>query len=109
ARHGAVRGPVRQYLEEDLAAVRAPGTRARRGWGRGAARHLRPARGETTMKWITRERARVDRIACPWLISRFIDPTPVFLFVPASDVLAAAKREDAIPYDVPDVELGHHG
>ena len=61
------------------------------------------------MKWITRERARVDRIACPWLISRFIDPKPEFLFVPAAEVLAAAKREQAIPYDVPDVELGHHG
>src|ERR1700752_725266 len=61
------------------------------------------------MKWITRERARVDRIACPWLISRFIDPTPEFLFVPASQVLDAAKREGAIPYDVPNVELGHRG
>jgi protein-tyrosine-phosphatase len=61
------------------------------------------------MKWITRERARVDRIACPWLISRFIDPKPEFLFVPAGEVLAVAKREQAIPYDVPDVELGHHG
>src|SRR5882724_5797725 len=61
------------------------------------------------MKWITRERARVDRIACPWLITRFIDPKPEFLFVPASDVLTAAKREDAIPYDVPNVELGHQG
>jgi protein-tyrosine-phosphatase len=61
------------------------------------------------MKWITRERARVDRIACPWLISRFIDPKPEFLFVPAGEVLAAAKREQAIAYDVPDVELGHHG
>src|SRR5512144_3286112 len=61
------------------------------------------------MKWITRERARVDRIACPWLISRFIDPAPHFLFVPAADVLAASKRESAIPYDIPDVELGHHG
>jgi protein-tyrosine-phosphatase len=61
------------------------------------------------MKWITRERARVDRIACPWLISRFIDAKPEFLFVPAGDVLGAAKREQAIPYDVPDVELGHHG
>jgi len=54
-------------------------------------------------------RARVDRIACPWLISRFIDPKPEFLFVPAGEVLAVAKREQAIPYDVPDVELGHHG
>jgi protein-tyrosine-phosphatase len=61
------------------------------------------------MKWITRERARVDRIACPWLISRFIDPKPEFLFVPARDVMAAAEREHAIPYDVPDVDLGHHG
>jgi protein-tyrosine-phosphatase len=61
------------------------------------------------MKWITRERARVDRIACPWLISRFIDPKPEFLFVPAREVLAAARREDATPYDVPDVELGHRG
>lgn len=61
------------------------------------------------MKWITRERARVDRIACPWLIRRFIDPAPEFLFVPARDVLAASKRENAIPYDIPDVELGHHG
>jgi protein-tyrosine-phosphatase len=61
------------------------------------------------MKWITRERARVDRIACPWLISRFIDPTPEFLFVPANQVLDAAKREGAIPYDIPNIELGHHG
>lgn len=61
------------------------------------------------MKWITRERARVDRIACPWLISRFVDPKPEFLFVPAAQVVEAAKREGAIPYDIPDVELGHHG
>jgi protein-tyrosine-phosphatase len=61
------------------------------------------------MKWITRERARVDRIACPWLITRFIDPAPEFLFVPARDVLAESKRQGAIPYDIPDVELGHHG
>jgi len=61
------------------------------------------------MKWVTRERARVDRIACPWLISRFIDKEPMFLFVPSSQVLAVAEREKAIPYDVPNVELGHHG
>jgi len=61
------------------------------------------------MKWITREKARVDRIACPWLISRFIDREPVFLFVPAAEVTEVAKREQAIPYDVPGVELGHHG
>lgn len=61
------------------------------------------------MKWVTREKARVDRIACPWLISRFIDRDPVFLFVPAGEVMKVAEREQAIPYDVPGVELGHHG
>jgi protein-tyrosine-phosphatase len=61
------------------------------------------------MKWITRERARVDRIACPWLITRFIDPKPEFLFVPAKEVLAASRRDNAIPYDIPDAELGHRG
>src|SRR5206468_2690300 len=61
------------------------------------------------MKWVTRERARVDRIACPWLISRFVDRDAVFLFVPGDQVMAVAKRENAIPYDVPGVELGHHG
>ena len=58
------------------------------------------------MKWVTRERARVDRIACPWLITRFIDPKPELLFVPAKEVRAVAEREGAIPYDIPDVELG---
>ena len=61
------------------------------------------------MKWVTREKARVDRIACPWLISRFIDKAPEFLFVPADQVMEVARRENAIPYDVPNVELGHHG
>lgn len=61
------------------------------------------------MKWVTREHARVDRIACPWLISRFIDRDPVFLFVPAAEVMTVAAREQAIPYDVPGAELGHHG
>jgi hypothetical protein len=61
------------------------------------------------MKWVTREKARVDRIACPWLITRFVDKEPTFLFVPDSKVLAVAKDENAIPYDVPGVELGHHG
>jgi hypothetical protein len=61
------------------------------------------------MKWITREKARVDRIACPWLITRFIDQDPTFLFVPAGEVMATAAREGATPYDVPGVRLGHHG
>jgi protein-tyrosine-phosphatase len=61
------------------------------------------------MKWITRERARVDRIACPWLITRFVDPRPEFVFVRPGEVLGEAKRQNAIPYDIPNVELGHHG
>jgi hypothetical protein len=61
------------------------------------------------MKWITREKARVDRIACPWLIQRFIDREAVFLFVPEREVMSAAAREGATPFDVPGVELGHHG
>jgi hypothetical protein len=61
------------------------------------------------MKWVTRERPKVDRVACPWLIRRFVDPDARFLYVPADQVMAVAKGEDAIPYDVPDVELGHHG
>ena len=59
------------------------------------------------MKWVTRENAKVDRIACPWLIRRFIDPDAEFLYVPADEVKSVAGREGAIPYDVPGVELGH--
>lgn len=61
------------------------------------------------MRWITRERVKVDRVACPWLIRKFIDPASEFLFVPADQVMIDAARLDAIPYDVPGVELGHHG
>lgn len=61
------------------------------------------------MKWITRERVKVDRVACPWLIKKFVDAEAEFLFVPGDRVMATAEREGAIPYDVPNVELGHHG
>src|SRR2546426_318664 len=61
------------------------------------------------MKWVTREKARVDRIACPWLISPFIDRDAIFRFVPRDQVMAVAEREGAIPCDVPGVELSHHG
>ena len=61
------------------------------------------------MKWITRERVKVDRVACPWMIKKFIDPLAEFLFVAPDDVMAVAEREDAVPYDVKGVELGHHG
>jgi hypothetical protein len=61
------------------------------------------------MKWITRERPKIDRIACPWLIARFIDADPDFLYVPAGQVMAAAQSTGATPYDVPGVELSHVG
>jgi hypothetical protein len=60
------------------------------------------------VKWITREHVKVDRVACPWLIKKFVDPDAEFLFVPSQEVLAEAGRLGAIPYDVPDVEFGHH-
>jgi hypothetical protein len=61
------------------------------------------------MKWVTRERVKVDRVACPWLIRKFVDPQAEFLFVPADMVMETAEREGAVPFDVPNVELGHHG
>jgi hypothetical protein len=61
------------------------------------------------MKWVTRERPKIDRIACPWLIARFIDEAPEFLYVPAGEVMRVAAETGALPYDVPGVELGHHG
>lgn len=61
------------------------------------------------MKWITREKVKVDRVACPWLIQRFVDPQAEFLFVPVDQVMAVAEREGATPYDTKGVELGHHG
>ena len=65
--------------------------------------------GGRLMKWITREHPHVDRVACPWLIERFVDPKAEFLYVPSDQVMAEAKRHGATPYDVKDVELGHHG
>ena len=60
------------------------------------------------MKWITRSHVHVDRVACPWLILRFVDNEAEFLFVPANQVKKVAAETDAIPFDAPDVELGHH-
>ena len=61
------------------------------------------------MKWITRSHVHVDRVACPWLIQRFVDSEAEFLFVPAGRIEATVKEEGAIPFDAPGVELGHHG
>lgn len=61
------------------------------------------------MKWITREHVKVDRVACPWLIKKFVDPSAEFYFVSSEQVLPEANRLNATPFDVPGVKLGHHG
>jgi hypothetical protein len=61
------------------------------------------------MKWVTRARPKVDRVACPWLIKKFVDPQAEFLYVTPEQVMEIAKREGAIPFDVTNAELGHHG
>jgi hypothetical protein len=63
---------------------------------------------ELAMQWVTRERPKIDRIACPWLIARFIDEDPDFLYAPIDEVMEIAAKTGATPYDVPGVELGHH-
>jgi hypothetical protein len=65
--------------------------------------------GDYIMKWITRERPKIDRIACPWLIKRFIDPQAVIVFVAKENVLAKAKQIDGIPFDIANVEYTHYG
>ena len=61
------------------------------------------------MKWVTRERPKIDRIACPWLVARFIDSEAEFLYVPAAQVLPVAQATGAVPYDIPGVEMSHVG
>ena len=61
------------------------------------------------MQWVTRARPKVDRIACPWLIKKFVDADPEFIYVPGDEVAGYAARTGAIPYDIPNVEFGHHG
>ena len=61
------------------------------------------------MKWITRERPKIDRIACPWLIKNFVDANAEFIYVPTAQVFEKAKELDAIPYDIPNAEYSHEG
>jgi hypothetical protein len=61
------------------------------------------------MKWITREKVKVDRVACPWLIRKFVDPDADFVFVPAEQVMVKARELGATPFDIEGCELGHHG
>lgn len=92
----AARGLNARFLEGGIAAWAAAG----------GSLDAKPVRGIT---WITRARPKIDRIACPWLIARFIDPAPTFVYAPSESVLAEAERLEAIPYDIPGVDLSHDG
>jgi len=61
------------------------------------------------MRWVTREHVHVDRTACPWLIKKYVDPKAEFIFVPAEKIEEVVKKDEAVPYDMPSAELGHHG
>jgi hypothetical protein len=74
---------------------------------RGGTLATKPCGAST--RWVTRERPKVDRIACPWLIARFVDPEAEFVYVPTPDVRRFAQEHDAVPYDIPDVEFSHDG
>ena len=78
------------------------------GWKQAGGDVVHKASNAST-RWVTRERPKIDRIACPWLIARFIDPQAEFLYVPTASVLSAATEKDAVPYDVPDVTFTHDG
>ena len=73
----------------------------------GGETFAKPAGGST--RWVTRERPKIDRIACPWLVRRFVDPEAEFLYVPTPDVKRVAEERQAVPYDIPDVEFSHEG
>ncbi len=92
----AAGGRKARFLEGGIAAWREAG----------GATSAKPVKG---VKWITRERPKIDRVACPWLIARFIDAAPEFLFVPSDKVKSEAERLGAIPYDVTDADLTHDG
>jgi len=90
-------GVAATYLEGGMAAWKACGLPTRR------------KRDAADDKWVTREHPKIDRIACPWLVRRFINPLAEFIYVPPADVLSVAKERAAIPYDIKGVEFGHVG
>ena len=111
-----------EISKDACAALRAAGLNAHyleggiEAWQQSAAPTIRkqpllsiPSAINAPSKWITRERPKIDRIACPWLIRRFIDPFAEFLYVPTAEVTAAAKAKGATPYDVPGVQFSHRG
>ncbi len=94
---GAAKALGARYLEGGIEAWRAAGGDI---FGK-------PAGAST--RWVTRERPKIDRIACPWLVRRFVDPEAEFLYVPKDDVKRAAQEQQAVPYDIADVEFSHEG
>ena len=78
------------------------------GWKEANGQLDHKPRGSAT-RWVTRERPKIDRIACPLLIARFVDPNAEFIYVPPKEVLSVAKERDAVPYDIPDVHFSHDG
>ena len=94
---GAAKALGARYLEGGIEAWRASGGELF-GKPRGAS-----------SRWVTRERPKIDRIACPWLVKRFIDPDAEFLYVPTPEVKRVASEREAVPYDIPDVEFSHQG
>lgn len=99
---------VAQKLRDAGIAARYLADGIEEGWKQAGGDLMRKAANAPT-RWVTRERPKIDRIACPWLIARFIDPAAEFLYVPTAEVLSVAKKKNAIPYDIPDVAFTHDG
>ena len=105
--HEVSQGAAKALAECGIAAQYLQGG-IEEGWkAAGGALDAKPAGANT--RWVTRERPKIDRIACPWLIARFIDAGAEFLYVPTKQVLETAKERDATPYDIPDVHFSHEG
>jgi rhodanese-related sulfurtransferase len=105
---GEVSQGVAKALSESGLAARYLEGGIEEGWkANGGPLDRKPAGADT--RWVTRERPKIDRIACPWLIARFIDPNAEFLYVPAKQVREIALARDAVPYDIPDVHFTHDG
>ena len=101
--HEVSQGAAKALRELSIAARYLEGG-IEEGW-KAAGGELMSKPKEAATRWVTRERPKIDRIACPWLIARFVDPAAEFLYVPTQEVLRAAKEKEAIPYDVPDVHF----
>ncbi len=94
---GAAKALGAKYLEGGIEAWRESGG------------EVSPKPKGSSTRWVTRERPKIDRIACPWLVRRFVDPGAEFLYVPAPEVKTVAVAKEAVPYDIPDVEFSHVG